>query len=186
MQLMHLPLPRVLLLSDRMPVVSRLDFFWAAVELLWRWPVMPAIRVCPRVQQERSHSSKVSMKVIYQQMPTMDDTFLRGGGAGCSESRWFNVIYISLWVIWPSYVFLVHYFSFWSHSVAGWPKLLWFVTESKHLSKPPRDWFPHIKDANNDTAYIEVSCFLSNRVVFVITQSLICLSVCVSVSVQNL
>lgn len=40
---------------------------------------------------------------------------------------------------------------------SGWPKLLWFVTESKHLSKPPRDWFPHIKDANNDTAYIEVS-----------------------------
>lgn len=39
---------------------------------------------------------------------------------------------------------------------AGWPKLLWFVTESKHLSKPPRDWFPHVKDANNDTAYIEV------------------------------
>ncbi|XP_067871073.1 disco-interacting protein 2 homolog C isoform X1 [Heterodontus francisci] len=37
----------------------------------------------------------------------------------------------------------------------GWPRLLWFVTESKHLSKPPRDWFPHIKDANNDTAYIE-------------------------------
>ncbi|CAF98605.1 unnamed protein product, partial [Tetraodon nigroviridis] len=37
----------------------------------------------------------------------------------------------------------------------GWPKVLWFVTESKHLSKPPRDWFPHIKDANRDTAYIE-------------------------------
>ncbi|KAM7379786.1 hypothetical protein PAMP_005312 [Pampus punctatissimus] len=37
----------------------------------------------------------------------------------------------------------------------GWPKLLWFVAESKHLSKPPRDWFPHIKDANQDTAYIE-------------------------------
>ncbi|XP_042283830.1 disco-interacting protein 2 homolog C isoform X4 [Thunnus maccoyii] len=37
----------------------------------------------------------------------------------------------------------------------GWPKLLWFVVESKHLSKPPRDWFPHIKDANQDTAYIE-------------------------------
>ncbi|XP_072910951.1 disco-interacting protein 2 homolog C isoform X1 [Hemitrygon akajei] len=37
----------------------------------------------------------------------------------------------------------------------GWPRLLWFVTESKHLSKPPRDWFPHVKDANNDTAYIE-------------------------------
>uniref|UniRef100_A0AAX7SGB3 DMAP1-binding domain-containing protein n=1 Tax=Astatotilapia calliptera TaxID=8154 RepID=A0AAX7SGB3_ASTCA len=37
----------------------------------------------------------------------------------------------------------------------GWPKVMWFVTESKHLSKPPRDWFPHIKEANQDTAYIE-------------------------------
>ncbi|XP_047223272.1 disco-interacting protein 2 homolog C isoform X9 [Girardinichthys multiradiatus] len=37
----------------------------------------------------------------------------------------------------------------------GWPKVLWFVPESKHLSKPPRDWFAQIKDANQDTAYIE-------------------------------
>uniref|UniRef100_A0A8C1B691 Disco-interacting protein 2 homolog Cb n=1 Tax=Cyprinus carpio carpio TaxID=630221 RepID=A0A8C1B691_CYPCA len=37
----------------------------------------------------------------------------------------------------------------------GWPKLLWVLTDSKHLSKPPREWFPLIKDANNDTAYIE-------------------------------
>ncbi|XP_075338785.1 disco-interacting protein 2 homolog C isoform X3 [Odontesthes bonariensis] len=37
----------------------------------------------------------------------------------------------------------------------GWPKVLWFVMESKHLSKPPRDWFPQIKEANQDTAYIE-------------------------------
>uniref|UniRef100_A0A8C6T2L1 Disco interacting protein 2 homolog C n=1 Tax=Neogobius melanostomus TaxID=47308 RepID=A0A8C6T2L1_9GOBI len=37
----------------------------------------------------------------------------------------------------------------------GWPKVLWFVTESKHFSKPPRDWFPLIKDATQDTAYIE-------------------------------
>jgi hypothetical protein len=49
----------------------------------------------------------------------------------------------------------------------GWPKLLWFVTESKHLSKPPRDWFPHIKDANNDTAYIEVSQTLPLRGIWV-------------------
>ncbi|TNM97666.1 hypothetical protein fugu_013912, partial [Takifugu bimaculatus] len=40
-------------------------------------------------------------------------------------------------------------------SDACWPKVLWFVTESKHLCKPPRDWFPHIKDATQDTAYIE-------------------------------
>lgn len=39
----------------------------------------------------------------------------------------------------------------------GWPKVMWFVTESKHLSKPPRDWFPLIKEANQDTAYIEVT-----------------------------
>ncbi|KAK1790654.1 hypothetical protein P4O66_014516, partial [Electrophorus voltai] len=38
----------------------------------------------------------------------------------------------------------------------GWPKLLWVVTDSKHLSKSPREWYPLIKDANNDTAYIEV------------------------------
>uniref|UniRef100_A0A8C6W0G2 Disco-interacting protein 2 homolog Ca n=1 Tax=Nothobranchius furzeri TaxID=105023 RepID=A0A8C6W0G2_NOTFU len=37
----------------------------------------------------------------------------------------------------------------------GWPKVLWFVTESKHLSKQPRDWFPNIRDASQDTAYIE-------------------------------
>ncbi|XP_062843839.1 disco-interacting protein 2 homolog C isoform X8 [Trichomycterus rosablanca] len=37
----------------------------------------------------------------------------------------------------------------------GWPKLLWVVTDSKHLSKPPREWCPLIKDANSDTAYIE-------------------------------
>lgn len=43
------------------------------------------------------------------------------------------------------------------HGRSGWPKVMWFVTESKHLSKPPRDWFPHIKEANQDTAYIEVT-----------------------------
>lgn len=42
-------------------------------------------------------------------------------------------------------------------SYPGWPKVLWVVTESKHLSKPPRDWFPHVKDANQDNAYIEVT-----------------------------
>ncbi len=40
---------------------------------------------------------------------------------------------------------------------SGWPKLLWVLTDSKNVSKPPREWFPLIKDANNDTAYIEVT-----------------------------
>ncbi|KAM9304857.1 disco-interacting protein 2 homolog A isoform 5-T5 [Gastrophryne carolinensis] len=37
----------------------------------------------------------------------------------------------------------------------GWPHLAWFVIDGKHLMKPPKDWYPHIRDANNDAAYIE-------------------------------
>ncbi|TWW80705.1 Disco-interacting protein 2 -like protein A [Takifugu flavidus] len=37
----------------------------------------------------------------------------------------------------------------------GWPRLLWFVTDGKHVVKPPKDWHPPIRDASNDIAYIE-------------------------------
>nr|XP_046207509.1 disco-interacting protein 2 homolog A isoform X5 [Oncorhynchus gorbuscha] len=37
----------------------------------------------------------------------------------------------------------------------GWPRLLWFVTDGKHVVKPPKDWHPTIREANNDIAYIE-------------------------------
>ncbi|XP_064419577.1 disco-interacting protein 2 homolog A isoform X11 [Latimeria chalumnae] len=37
----------------------------------------------------------------------------------------------------------------------GWPRLVWFVTDGKHLAKPPKDWQPLIRDATNDIAYIE-------------------------------
>ncbi|XP_078740523.1 disco-interacting protein 2 homolog C-like isoform X6 [Lampetra fluviatilis] len=37
----------------------------------------------------------------------------------------------------------------------GWPKLTWFVTESRNVGKAPKDWTPHICDANGDIAYIE-------------------------------
>uniref|UniRef100_A0A8C1BGN6 Disco-interacting protein 2 homolog A n=1 Tax=Cyprinus carpio carpio TaxID=630221 RepID=A0A8C1BGN6_CYPCA len=37
----------------------------------------------------------------------------------------------------------------------GWPRLLWFVTDGKHVAKPPRDWHPPIRDASNEIAYIE-------------------------------
>ncbi|KAJ3592313.1 hypothetical protein NHX12_007441 [Muraenolepis orangiensis] len=37
----------------------------------------------------------------------------------------------------------------------GWPRLLWFVTDSKHVVKPPKDWYPPIQEASNDIAYIE-------------------------------
>ncbi|XP_051998324.1 disco-interacting protein 2 homolog A-like isoform X1 [Xyrauchen texanus] len=37
----------------------------------------------------------------------------------------------------------------------GWPRLLWFVTDGKHVVKPPKDWHPQIRDASNEIAYIE-------------------------------
>ncbi|KAJ0070625.1 hypothetical protein NL108_016964, partial [Boleophthalmus pectinirostris] len=37
----------------------------------------------------------------------------------------------------------------------GWPRLLWFVTDGKHVVKPPKDWHPPVREANNDIAYIE-------------------------------
>ena len=40
--------------------------------------------------------------------------------------------------------------------VTGWPRLLWFVTDSKHVVKPPKDWYPPIQEASNYIAYIEV------------------------------
>lgn len=38
----------------------------------------------------------------------------------------------------------------------GWPRLRWVVTDTKYLTKPSKDWQPHIPTANTDTAYIEV------------------------------
>jgi hypothetical protein len=38
----------------------------------------------------------------------------------------------------------------------GWPRLKWVVTDSKYLSKPPKDWQPHISPAGTEPAYIEV------------------------------
>uniref|UniRef100_A0A4W4F114 DMAP1-binding domain-containing protein n=1 Tax=Electrophorus electricus TaxID=8005 RepID=A0A4W4F114_ELEEL len=37
----------------------------------------------------------------------------------------------------------------------GWPRLRWVVTDTKYLTKPSKDWQPHIPTANTDTAYIE-------------------------------
>lgn len=32
----------------------------------------------------------------------------------------------------------------------------WVVTDTKYLTKPSKDWQPHIPTANTDAAYIEV------------------------------
>uniref|UniRef100_A0A671TBW0 Disco-interacting protein 2 homolog B-A-like n=1 Tax=Sinocyclocheilus anshuiensis TaxID=1608454 RepID=A0A671TBW0_9TELE len=37
----------------------------------------------------------------------------------------------------------------------GWPRLKWVVTDTKYLTKPSKDWQPHLPTANTDTAYIE-------------------------------
>uniref|UniRef100_A0A667ZYE7 Disco-interacting protein 2 homolog Bb n=1 Tax=Myripristis murdjan TaxID=586833 RepID=A0A667ZYE7_9TELE len=42
----------------------------------------------------------------------------------------------------------------------GWPRLKWVVTDSKYLTKPSKDWQPHIPTANTDPAYIEVTLFM--------------------------
>uniref|UniRef100_A0A8C6ZQZ5 Disco interacting A n=1 Tax=Nothoprocta perdicaria TaxID=30464 RepID=A0A8C6ZQZ5_NOTPE len=37
----------------------------------------------------------------------------------------------------------------------GWPRLVWFVIDGKHLAKPTKDWHPQVRDASADIAYIE-------------------------------
>ncbi|XP_074856723.1 disco-interacting protein 2 homolog A isoform X5 [Carettochelys insculpta] len=37
----------------------------------------------------------------------------------------------------------------------GWPRLVWFVIDGKHLAKPAKDWHPQVQSASTDIAYIE-------------------------------
>uniref|UniRef100_A0A8C9G577 Disco interacting protein 2 homolog A n=1 Tax=Pavo cristatus TaxID=9049 RepID=A0A8C9G577_PAVCR len=37
----------------------------------------------------------------------------------------------------------------------GWPRLIWFVIDGKHLAKPTKDWHPQLRDASAEIAYIE-------------------------------
>uniref|UniRef100_A0A8C2FK50 Disco-interacting protein 2 homolog Ba n=1 Tax=Cyprinus carpio TaxID=7962 RepID=A0A8C2FK50_CYPCA len=57
----------------------------------------------------------------------------------------------------------------------GWPRLKWVVTDTKYLTKPSKDWQPHIPTANTDTAYIEVS---AGRRAHVLSKCLSCICVC--------
>lgn len=41
----------------------------------------------------------------------------------------------------------------------------WVVTDTKYLTKPSKDWQPHIPTANTDTAYIEVLFSISTLVI---------------------
>lgn len=51
----------------------------------------------------------------------------------------------------------------WCLSLIGWPRLKWVVTDSKYLTKPSKDWQPHIPTANTDPAYIEVTELLTGQ-----------------------
>uniref|UniRef100_A0A8C4QUY0 Disco-interacting protein 2 homolog Cb n=1 Tax=Eptatretus burgeri TaxID=7764 RepID=A0A8C4QUY0_EPTBU len=37
----------------------------------------------------------------------------------------------------------------------GWPKLTWFVAESRNIAKPSKEWCPNIRKADHSIAYIE-------------------------------
>lgn len=157
--------------------VSRLASFWAAVGWGWPSPARCVSRGCPRPQTERYCSSKVSRSskaeclnqlhwtiIIhvhtynikayyccpYYLLLKVGDVFLQGG---LGWSGWWHstVTFVSIETYVYAYVWRDVCVSL------GWPRLKWVVTDTKYLTKPSKDWQPHIPTANTDTAYIEVS-----------------------------
>jgi len=64
----------------------------------------------------------------------------------------------------------------------GWPRLKWVVTDSKYLSKPPKDWQPHISPAGTEPAYIEYKTSKEGSVMGVTVSRLAMLSHCQALS----
>uniref|UniRef100_A0A3B3ZPD4 Uncharacterized protein n=1 Tax=Periophthalmus magnuspinnatus TaxID=409849 RepID=A0A3B3ZPD4_9GOBI len=60
----------------------------------------------------------------------------------------------------------------------GWPRMKWVVTDSKYLTKPGKDWQPHIPTANTDTAYIEYKASKDGTVVGVAVSKVAMLTHC--------
>uniref|UniRef100_A0A7N9ASZ9 Disco-interacting protein 2 homolog Bb n=1 Tax=Mastacembelus armatus TaxID=205130 RepID=A0A7N9ASZ9_9TELE len=60
----------------------------------------------------------------------------------------------------------------------GWPRLKWVVTDSKYLTKPSKDWQPHIPTANTDPAYIEYKANKEGTVVGVAVSKVAMLTHC--------
>lgn len=100
----------------------------------------------PRHQMERSSSSKVCQ---------LKHTQLTLVSVCSGASRAFRgIIYnIEADVLKPTLLLLKTFL--WS-CPPGWPRMKWVVTDTKYLTKPSKDWQPHIPTANTDTAYIEV------------------------------
>ncbi|XP_043939409.1 disco-interacting protein 2 homolog B isoform X2 [Protopterus annectens] len=64
----------------------------------------------------------------------------------------------------------------------GWPRLKWVVTDSKYLSKPPKDWQPQIPAATTDPAYIEYKTSKEGSVMGVSVSRISMLSHCQALS----
>ncbi|PIO37685.1 hypothetical protein AB205_0074340 [Aquarana catesbeiana] len=64
----------------------------------------------------------------------------------------------------------------------GWPKLKWVVTDSRYLTKAPKDWQPHITAAGTEPAYIEYKTSKEGSVMGVTVSRIAMLSHCQAVS----
>uniref|UniRef100_A0A7N6AV23 DMAP1-binding domain-containing protein n=1 Tax=Anabas testudineus TaxID=64144 RepID=A0A7N6AV23_ANATE len=64
----------------------------------------------------------------------------------------------------------------------GWPRLKWVVTDSKYLTKPSKDWQPHIPTANTDPAYIEYKASKEGTVMGVAVSKVAMLTHCQSLT----
>ncbi|KAL1020735.1 hypothetical protein UPYG_G00003970 [Umbra pygmaea] len=60
----------------------------------------------------------------------------------------------------------------------GWPRMKWVVTDTKYLTKPSKDWQPHIPTASTDTAYIEYKASKEGTVMGVAVSKIAVLTHC--------
>ncbi|XP_037535806.1 disco-interacting protein 2 homolog B-A [Nematolebias whitei] len=60
----------------------------------------------------------------------------------------------------------------------GWPRMKWVITDSKYLTKPSKDWQPHIPTANTDPGYIEYKANKEGTVVGVAVSKVAMLTHC--------
>uniref|UniRef100_A0A670I9R8 Disco interacting B n=1 Tax=Podarcis muralis TaxID=64176 RepID=A0A670I9R8_PODMU len=64
----------------------------------------------------------------------------------------------------------------------GWPRLKWVVTDSKYLSKSPKDWQPNISNAGTEPAYIEYKTSKEGSVMGVTVSRIAMLAHCQALS----
>uniref|UniRef100_A0A8C8SY14 Disco interacting protein 2 homolog B n=1 Tax=Pelusios castaneus TaxID=367368 RepID=A0A8C8SY14_9SAUR len=64
----------------------------------------------------------------------------------------------------------------------GWPRLKWVVTDSKYLSKSPKDWQPSISTAGTEPAYIEYKTSKEGSVMGVTVSRIAMLAHCQALS----